>query len=108
MTTSLPSGERHIASFVVYVQPTELTSLLAELAQWPGCDVHQRHASGKFVLVCECASDDALNQLMTQLHHQSGVVNVALVSHFVEDDAALSAPHLATTVDSPSALEMTR
>ncbi|NQD37245.1 chaperone NapD [Permianibacter sp. IMCC34836] len=86
------NSERHIASFVVYVLPEQMPSLIALLAQWPGTDIRHQDASGKFVLINECASYDGLNQLMNHLHDQRGVLNVALVSHFVADEAELNEP----------------
>lgn len=89
--------ERHIASFIIYVQPEHMQSLIALLVQWPDTDISHRDASGKFVLVNECDSYDSLNRLMAHLHEQTGVLNVALVSHFVEDDASLSKPMIVRT-----------
>lgn len=84
-----PLSDRHIASFIVYVQPERMDSLIALLAQWPDTEVSHRDASGKFVLVNETDSYDGLNRLMAHLHEQPGVLNVALVSHFVETEASL-------------------
>lgn len=96
MTELDRSNERHIASFIVYVQPDRMDSLIALLGQWPDTDISHRDAAGKFILVNECDSYDGLNRLMAHLHDQPGVLNVALVSHFVEDDASLSEPMVAS------------
>ncbi len=90
MTDISKNAERHIASFIVYIQPERLDSLIALLAQWPDTDISHRDAAGKFILVNECDSYDGLNRLMAHLHDQPGVLNVALVSHFVEDEASLN------------------
>ena len=84
--------DRHIASFIVYVQPDRMDSLIALLTQWPDTDISHRDASGKFVLVNETDSYDGLNRLMAHLHEQPGVLNVSLVSHFVENEASLREP----------------
>lgn len=118
------NSERHIASFVVYALPEQLPNLIALLAQWPGTEISHQDASGKFVLINECANYDGLNQLMNHLHEQRGVLNVALVSHFVADEAELAEPaecgfaepepksHIAATPfpdrNAPIATEMTR
>jgi nitrate reductase NapAB chaperone NapD len=82
-------ADRHIASFIVYVQPERMDSLIALLTQWPETEITHRDAGGKFVLVNEADSYDGLNRLMAHLHEQPGVLNVALVSHFVESEASL-------------------
>ena len=87
--SSDPQADRHIASFIVYVQPERMDSLIALLAQWPDTDISHRDATGKFVLVNETDSYDGLNRLMAHLHEQPGVLNVSLVSHFVESEASL-------------------
>lgn len=92
MTDLIKTNERHIASFIVYVQPERMDSLIALLAQWPDIQISHRDATGKFILVNETDSYDGLNRLMAHLHDQPGVLNVALVSHFVEDEASLSEP----------------
>ncbi|HEX4910856.1 MAG TPA: chaperone NapD [Permianibacter sp.] len=90
--TSDLQTDRHIASFIVYVQPERMDSLIALLAQWPDTEISHRDASGKFVLVNETDSYDGLNRLMAHLHEQPGVLNVSLVSHFVENEASLREP----------------
>ncbi len=92
MTDLVKANERHIASFIVYVLPERMDSLIALLGQWPETQISHRDAAGKFILVNETDSYDGLNRLMAHLHDQPGVLNVALVSHFVEDEASLSEP----------------
>jgi nitrate reductase NapAB chaperone NapD len=84
------SSERHIASFIVYALPERMDGLIALLSQWPETDISHRDTEGRFILINESGSYDGLNRLMAHLHEQIGVLNVALVSHFVEDDATLS------------------
>lgn len=97
MTDQSRSNERHIASFIVYVQPDRMASLMALLEQWPDTAISHRDAVGKFILVNESDSYDGLNRLMAHLHDQPGVLNVALVSHFVEDEASLNEPMTVST-----------
>lgn len=97
MTDLNHRSERHIASFIVYVQPARMDSLIALLGQWPDSDISHRDAAGKFILVNESDSYDGLNRLMAHLHDQPGVLNVALVSHFVEDEASLNEPMIVST-----------
>ena len=89
--------DRHIASFIVYAMPERVTSLIVLLSQWPDTAISHHDGNGKFVLVNECDSYDELNRLMAHLHEQPGVLNIALVSHFVEDENSLNEPMIVST-----------
>lgn len=83
--------EIHIASFVIQHR-AEAAALLAEhIASSPDLEL-ARTESIRSIVLCECANQYAIVDLIDTLRALPGVLNVSLVYHHAEPRAALDEP----------------
>jgi periplasmic nitrate reductase NapD len=79
----------HIASLLVHAKPEHLEEILATVRTFAGAELHATQHPAKLVVVLESAEEHAIGRCVDALHAAPGVLTVSIVSHLIEDAAAL-------------------
>ena len=71
--------EIHVASLVVYVDPSRATEISDAVGRLPGTEVHANDGRGKLVVVLETAGDADMAAAIGRVDRTAGVICTALV-----------------------------
>ena len=71
--------EIHVASLVVYVDPSRATEISDVLGRLPSVEVHANDGRGKLVVVVETAGDADMAAVIGRIDRTTGVICAALV-----------------------------
>ncbi|WP_267220476.1 chaperone NapD [Dyella silvae] len=80
--------DHHISSLVVLHRPDAADRLKAFVDQYPALDIAVR-GDCRCVMVCETDSQRAVMDLIDALEALPGIINVSLIYHHVEPQAAM-------------------
>ncbi len=72
-------AEIHVASLVVYADPSRATEISDALGRLPGVEVHANDGRGKLVVVVETGSDADMAAAIGRVDRTAGVICAALV-----------------------------
>lgn len=81
----------HIAGMLIHTLPDAMEEAMQALRSMSGVEVHLTGVPGKFVGVVECAHEREIGRIIEHVQSLTGVVSVAMTSHFIEDMVALAA-----------------
>ncbi len=71
--------EIHVASLVVYVDPSRATEISDVVGRLPGVEVHANDGRGKLVVVVETGGDADMAAAIDRVDRTAGVICTALV-----------------------------
>lgn len=81
----------HIAGMLIHTRPDAMEQAMQTLQSIGAAEVHPTGLPGKFVGVIECAHERELGRIIDHMQSLTGVVSVAMTSHFIEDSVSLAA-----------------
>lgn len=81
----------HIAGMLIHARPDAMEAAMQALRSISGVEVHPTGVPGKFVGVVECAHEREIGRVIEHMQSQTGVVSVAMTSHYIEDTVSLAA-----------------
>ena len=73
--------EVHVASLVVYVEPSRVGEIVDAIARQPGAEVHADDGRGKLVVVLETDSERKITDFLNEVSVMPGVLSANLVFH---------------------------
>lgn len=76
----------NISSVVLHTHPQHQSLLMSRLGEVPGLEVHGSNPDGRLALTLESASTDAAMTTFAQLNGFEGVLSVALIYQYSDDD----------------------
>jgi nitrate reductase NapD len=72
-------AEIHVASLVVYADPSRAAAVADAVGRLPGVEVHANNGRGKLVVVVEAGSDADMAAAIGRVDRTAGVICTALV-----------------------------
>lgn len=85
------SEKVHIAGMLIHTRPDVMEEAMQALRSISEAEVHPTGLPGKFVGVIECAHERELGRIIEHMQALTGVVSVAMTSHYIEDSVSLAA-----------------
>lgn len=81
----------HIAGMLVHTRPDVMEEAMQAMRSISAAEVHPTGMPGKFVGVIECAHERDIGRVIDHMQSLSGVVSIAMTSHYIEDTVSLAA-----------------
>ena len=81
----------HIAGMLIHTRPDIMEEAMQALRSLSAAEVHTTGVPGKFVGVIECAHERDIGRVIEHMQSMTGVVSVAMTSHYIEDTVSLAA-----------------
>jgi nitrate reductase NapD len=75
----------NISSIVIHTRPQDSSSLLGELAELPGVDVHAALADGRIVITVEDTPENSPAETLMYVQNMQGVLNAALIYNYCDE-----------------------
>lgn len=90
------AGRNHISGLVAWVRPGWFIATKAEISIIPNVEIVQSNDVAKLTIVLETKSHDQITERLRAIEALSGVLNVSMIYHYVEDaaDAKKRGKHL--------------
>ena len=76
----------NISSIILHAVPECLDEIRTALAGMPGVEIHAASKEGKLVLTLEDSGTGSASESYIALHHIPGVLSVAMVYQYSDDD----------------------